>query len=202
VFFSLFWDGFVGRFLPGIRKPSHKTVPEEAEKQGISGNCGTVGTVGTVSPTDKRPSGNRESTMSIAQTEHRLPFGRHKNKALAEVPSDYLRWAIHECKLSSGLRLAVAEELTRRGIEVPPPPPPPTIPKCHRCGDAGYSCRWQADAAGRKQIRASCHCCGGFLTFPPCIPPFTTEANRTASPAPSGSGCQGTAGQGIPHAGD
>jgi hypothetical protein len=53
-----------------------------------------------------------------------LPFGRHKNQPLSEVPESYLRWCIETCKLSSGLRSAVAAELTSRGIEVPPAPPP------------------------------------------------------------------------------
>jgi hypothetical protein len=115
---------------------------------------------------------------------HALPFGKHKDKPLSDVPTAYLQWAIRECKLSSGLRTAVADELTRRGVEAPPPPPPPPIPRCRRCGDAGYSCNWQTDSAGRKRIRASCRRCGSHLTFPPCREPFTTQADRNASPAP------------------
>jgi uncharacterized protein (DUF3820 family) len=48
--------------------------------------------------------------MIPSQTDriHTLPFGRHKGKPLAEVPVDYLLWALRECKLSSGLFAAVA----------------------------------------------------------------------------------------------
>ena len=56
--------------------------------------------------------------------DHRLPFGRHQNKPLAEVPADYLGWLLREAKLSSGLRSAVAGELERRGLVAPPQPEP------------------------------------------------------------------------------
>jgi uncharacterized protein (DUF3820 family) len=38
------------------------------------------------------------------QTDHALtlPFGRHKGKPLGDVPGDYLRWMLKECRLSSG----------------------------------------------------------------------------------------------------
>jgi hypothetical protein len=50
-----------------------------------------------------------------------LPFGKHKGRPLAEVPASYLSWLLAEVKLSSGLRCAVAAELTRRGPYSPPP---------------------------------------------------------------------------------
>jgi uncharacterized protein (DUF3820 family) len=37
-----------------------------------------------------------------------LPFGKHAGCPLPDVPTDYLQWVIRECKLSSGLRGAVA----------------------------------------------------------------------------------------------
>jgi hypothetical protein len=43
-----------------------------------------------------------------------LPFGRHKGEPLGQVPSHYLAWFLRECKPSTGLRAAVAAELTRR----------------------------------------------------------------------------------------
>jgi hypothetical protein len=124
------------------------------------------------------------STATPTQPAVTLPFGKHAGQPLPDVPSSYLDWMLRSCKLSSGLRATIAGELSRRGIEAPAPPPPPPIPKCHRCGAAGYLCNWQEDSLGRKRIRASCRQCGLFLTFPPSIPPFTAQADEAASPAP------------------
>jgi hypothetical protein len=55
-------------------------------------------------------------------TETTLPFGKHKGKALGEVPGGYLAWLASACKLSAGLRDAVAAELCARGLPVPPTP--------------------------------------------------------------------------------
>jgi hypothetical protein len=48
-----------------------------------------------------------------------MPFGRHKGTPLADVPESYLGWPLPGCKLSSGLRAAVAAELERRGVRPP-----------------------------------------------------------------------------------
>jgi hypothetical protein len=38
------------------------------------------------------------------------------------------------------------------------------------------------ETSGDRRIRASCAGCGRFLTFPPSVPPYTTQANAAASP--------------------
>jgi hypothetical protein len=113
-----------------------------------------------------------------------LPFGRHKDKPLGEVPADYLRWALRECRLSSGLHLAVSEELRRRGIDVPPPPPPRPLRRCPDHPQAALVCRWFEDAQGRRRIRADCSRCQRYADYPPVVPPYTTEADKNASPTP------------------
>jgi hypothetical protein len=112
-----------------------------------------------------------------------LPFGKHQGQPLAEVPTSYLCY-LARGKLSSGLRAAVAEELSRRGIAPPPRPEPTNIPSCSRCKNTLYDCRWQEDRAGRKSIRAECRYCHMFLAFAPLVPPFTEEADKNASAAP------------------
>ena len=54
--------------------------------------------------------------LNAQQIDHRLPFGRHKDLPLSDVPSDYLDWLMRSCKLSSGLRLAIGNELRRRNL--------------------------------------------------------------------------------------
>jgi hypothetical protein len=49
-----------------------------------------------------------------------LPFGKHKGRPLGDVPGDYLRWMLRECKLSSGLRAAVGAELATRAPTLTP----------------------------------------------------------------------------------
>jgi hypothetical protein len=121
--------------------------------------------------------------MISSQSEHRFPFGRHKDKPLHEVPSGYLRWAIASCKLSSGLLAALTAELSRRGIAVPPPRARPPIPKCPRCGvDAGVVYRWLEDRAGRRRIRAECRRCRHYLAFVPLVTPFVEAADAAAGP--------------------
>ena len=112
-----------------------------------------------------------------------LPFGRHKDKPLGEVPADYLLWLVRKCKLSSGLRTTIAGELSRRGVEVPAPPPPRPIPPCRDCGPgAGHVLFWMQDRVGRKRIRAECKRCRRLVDHPPCVPPYSTMADATASP--------------------
>jgi hypothetical protein len=113
-----------------------------------------------------------------------LPFGRHKGTPLPDTPTDYLRWLLRTCKLSTGLRAAVAAELQARGIETPPPAPPRPLGTCHAHPQAGVVCRWFEDAIGRRRISAHCRRCGRTTDHPPCVPPYTTEADRHASAAP------------------
>jgi uncharacterized protein (DUF3820 family) len=51
-------------------------------------------------------------------TTHVLPFGKHKGQELSSVPTDYLRWCLGNCKLSSGFRVAVVAELHALGVEL------------------------------------------------------------------------------------
>jgi hypothetical protein len=112
-----------------------------------------------------------------------LPFGRHKGRPLTEVPTDYLQWLLRSIKLSSGLRAALADELTRRGIQAPDPPPRPE-PACRRCPGARYRCLWGEDSIGRRFIRAECVRCRQSLGIMPQVEPYVGMADATASPAP------------------
>jgi hypothetical protein len=70
-------------------------------------------------------------------------------------------------------------------VAVPDLPPPPPLPACERCGPgAGSRCFWAEDRLGRRHVRAECARCGGFLTFPPSVPPYSDMADAAASPAP------------------
>lgn len=116
--------------------------------------------------------------VAVTTTVHTLPFGAHKGRPLPDVPADYLRWALAECKLSSGLYAAVAAELARRGLPVPPPPPPKPPPACACCGPAGkVRYRWSADRLGRPHIRAECRRCRRFLGLAPQVEPYTQLAD-------------------------
>jgi uncharacterized protein (DUF3820 family) len=111
-----------------------------------------------------------------------LPFGKHKGQPLADVPGDYLAWLTRTCKLSSGLRSAVAQELARRGLRVPPAPSPRPIRPCDRCGPgAGVIVHWQELRSGTKRLRVDCRRCGAFLTYPPMVSPYTTMADANKS---------------------
>jgi hypothetical protein len=113
-----------------------------------------------------------------------LPFGKHQGRPLPEVPPDYLKWLLRACKLSSGLRDAVAGELQSRGLEAPPQAPPRPVAPCRDHPGAGVHYRWQEDRAGRKHIRAECASCHRFLTFPPVRPAYTGLADAASSAAP------------------
>jgi uncharacterized protein (DUF3820 family) len=108
-----------------------------------------------------------------------MPFGRYKNKPLADVPGDYLRWALGTCKLSSGLQAAVAEELQRRGLDAPPAPPARPVHLCREHPGAGVSCHWCEDSVGRRHIRAQCKQCGRKTDGPPLVEPYVSMANAT-----------------------
>jgi hypothetical protein len=116
--------------------------------------------------------------------EHVMPFGKYKDKPLAEVPSPYLSWLLRECKLSSGLRAAVADELSRRSINAPAAPPPRPIVRCRQHPDAEPLCYWMQDRLGRRRIRAECSHCRRMVDHPPIVEPYVSMADRNASPAP------------------
>jgi hypothetical protein len=110
-------------------------------------------------------------------TAQTLPFGKHKGVPLCDVPDTYLTWVLRQCKLSSGLRTAVAEQLHARGIE-PPEPAPPAEPTCPRCGPAaGHRYHWQVDSLKRRHIKRTCTGCGQWQGFAPAVPPFTEQAD-------------------------
>jgi hypothetical protein len=113
---------------------------------------------------------------------HVVPFGRHKGKPLPEVPASYLDWLLREVKLSTGLRNAVAGELARRGVAVPPPPAPKPPPPCSRCRGSALRLEWMEDSLGRRQVRRSCAGCGGFRGFAGQSPANVAEADGNASP--------------------
>jgi uncharacterized protein (DUF3820 family) len=93
-----------------------------------------------------------------------MPFGKYQHKPLAEVPSDYLRWLTRACRLRGSLRIAVAKELSLRGLSAPAPTLVPE-PTCSTCGGAAMSYRWQEDSIGRLHIQRSCARCGRWCGF-------------------------------------
>jgi uncharacterized protein (DUF3820 family) len=112
---------------------------------------------------------------------HQLFFGKYKGKTLEQVPSSYLSWLAENCKLSSGLRLAVAAELRTRGVAVAEQPAP-AEPTCPRCGPrTALTYSWHEDSLGRRRIKRTCRC-GCSLAFAPHISPFVELANAAVSP--------------------
>jgi hypothetical protein len=112
-----------------------------------------------------------------------LPFGKHRGHPLADVPVGYLTWVLRECKLSSGLRLAVADELRRRNVRPPVPtvPPPPACSDCGPAAGVGYT--WAEDRRGRKYIHRQCSACGRWLGHAPLRPQYVVLADRAATAA-------------------
>jgi hypothetical protein len=45
-----------------------------------------------------------------------MPFGKHKNKPIRDVPTSYLHWLAIECDLDASLRSQVERELLGRGV--------------------------------------------------------------------------------------
>jgi hypothetical protein len=111
-----------------------------------------------------------------------LPFGRYRGVPLGAVPSEYLRWALANVKLSSGLRRDMAGELTGRGVTPPPPPPPRPLPSCPRCPLGTALAHWQEDRLGRRRIKASCFLCGRGLGFLPEVEPYIGQADANTTP--------------------
>ena len=109
--------------------------------------------------------------------DHHLPVGRHKGKPLADVPKDYLGWALRTIELSTGLRAAVRAELTRRGVVLTPEPPPRPRPPCRRCGCTAFRMTWQEQRGGTKAIRSECQRCGARCGVAPLTAENVAAAN-------------------------
>jgi hypothetical protein len=66
-------------------------------------------------------------------------------------------------------------------MNTPCPPRASWQGPCPECGGpAGY--HWQQIRDGRKQVRANCQRCGGWCGYAPQREPYTTGADRNASP--------------------
>lgn len=113
---------------------------------------------------------------------HQLPFGMHKGKAVADVPTPYLKWLIAECKLSSGLAGAVRGELSRRGV-TPPAPRPATPHRCQLHPDAEVLAYWLSQRDGRRSIRGECGQCGRWLGALPLSDENRRKADANTDPA-------------------
>src|SRR5262245_8029467 len=114
-----------------------------------------------------------------------MPFGKHKGAALCDVPLSYLQWLLGTCQVSTGLAAALGEEVLRRG-HTPAKTPPPKPPACSCCRTgAPIRYTWMQDRAGGKRIRRECSGCGQWMGFAPSVPPFTDEADKTASTTPT-----------------
>ena len=87
-----------------------------------------------------------------APYQHRLPFGKHRGKTPAAVPTDYLVWFLANVKPSSGLAQAIAGELRARGRGVPLPglPPEPVCPKCGLDTEIHYG--WLETSSGERRL--------------------------------------------------
>jgi hypothetical protein len=110
-------------------------------------------------------------------------FGKYEGVPLAAVPSGYLRWALAESpRLSRLLRHAVEAELGRRGSPVPPPPESRPVRACPACPGVRPALTWEVDRLGRKRVRADCPRCGRFCDYPPCVSPYTQEADANSNP--------------------
>jgi hypothetical protein len=112
-----------------------------------------------------------------------LYFGRHKGQPLSAIPADYLAWCLRTVKLSGGIRQAIADELTRRGVVVPQTPPRPA-PTCRTCPGATVLARWMEARDGSRRIRGECAQCHRSCGFLPQVEPYRSEADRAAVPAP------------------
>jgi hypothetical protein len=116
-----------------------------------------------------------------APYQHRLPFGKHRGKTPAAVPTDYLVWFLANVKPSSGLAQAIAGELRARGRGVPLPGLPPE-PACPDCGlDTRIHYGWLEASNGERRIQRLCGC-GRALGLAPHVEPYLSFAEKSADP--------------------
>jgi hypothetical protein len=91
-----------------------------------------------------------------------MPFGRHKGRPVAKLPSDYLVWLAGREDLRDPLRTAVLGELWQR-IGIQPPPPPREIPpdlaavaeEIITAGLRALACVHHPDAGGSDETMAA-----------------------------------------------
>jgi hypothetical protein len=117
---------------------------------------------------------NATPAKNEARNRHVMPFGKHRGAPLTDVPTSYLAWVMRTCKLSTGLRSAMGEELRSRPDcpeDLPPEPAANTPPSCRGCGGTDLHLTWQPlGGAGGRVIRADCRGCGAFVYFAPQTP--------------------------------
>jgi hypothetical protein len=115
-----------------------------------------------------------------------LQFGRHRGVPLAEVPLAYLEWVLREVKsatrIPGTLRIAITDEVRRRGGAPPPVPADaavndPWTRPCRECGAVNFRYEWLEARDGTRRIRAWCNECGRHGKFPPHREPFISLAN-------------------------
>jgi hypothetical protein len=106
-----------------------------------------------------------------------LLFGRYRRKPLADVPTEYLAWMLGACKVSSGLRAALAMELAARGQTPPAALAPRRLSTCPCCGPETVACSWMTDRLGRRHVRADCRWCGCGLMLLPSLASYSQMAD-------------------------
>jgi uncharacterized protein (DUF3820 family) len=99
---------------PSLTTSGTSGTPERQERESIRNQLGRA-----IPAADTWTTGGATEKRVHAMYAHSLPFGKYKGQPLAAVPSGYLHWVLETCKLSSGLRAAIAAELETRGIAPP-----------------------------------------------------------------------------------
>jgi len=90
-----------------------------------------------------------------------MPFGKYKGHDLSTLTDDYLLWLVANIPLRDPLLSAVAQEITERGWDLPPPAAPITTTAEKIPRDRGG--RRLDD--GRRSARDYCR------GFPHCVSP-------------------------------
>jgi hypothetical protein len=110
-----------------------------------------------------------------------MPYGKYRDVPVCDVPQDYLAWFLANCKVSSGLRAAMREELVRRGTDpatLPPKPAEKPQPQCRRCGGTELRLSWQPlSNTSNRMIRGDCRRCDVFVSYVAQTDANVSEAN-------------------------
>jgi hypothetical protein len=112
-----------------------------------------------------------------------MPFGKHQDQPLSEVPTPYLSWLIAQNNIARGLRDRLNNELRGRGVDVPVQPPAPRR-RCFRCHSTQILANWHQWRNGSRHVRGTCARCGAWCGTLPQTEANIAEANRNASPTP------------------